>query len=172
MSDVCATSKDGGPVGEACCSTSGSTHMAENCPSCGNKGRNVGRITVKALLTSMALQRLENVEYRFCPTRTCSVVYYGSGSVFRTSDLAAPVWQKTNVSSAPVCYCFGHSEDSIQEEISSTGKSSISERITQLIRAGRCACEVKNPQGTCCLGNVSQVIGRLQSDQVATTEKS
>ena len=28
--------------------------------------------------------------------------------------------------------------------------------FTALVAADRCACEVKNPQGSCCLGNVAE----------------
>jgi len=31
------------------------------------------------------------------------------------------------------------------------------DRITALVRAGRCECEVKNPQGSCCLGNLAAI---------------
>jgi hypothetical protein len=36
--------------------------------------------------------------------------------------------------------------------------------ITQEVKAGRCACEVKNPAGSCCLGDVARVL------QAAVTE--
>ncbi len=38
----------------------------------------------------------------------------------------------------------------------STGKSTVAERITTEVKAGHCACEVKNPSGKCCLGDVTR----------------
>ncbi|MCK9905406.1 hypothetical protein MXD63_36140, partial [Frankia sp. Cpl3] len=32
------------------------------------------------------------------------------------------------------------------------------DRIKTQVQAGRCACEIHNPQGTCCLGNVSAFV--------------
>jgi hypothetical protein len=32
------------------------------------------------------------------------------------------------------------------------------ERITGEVEAGRCACEVKNPSGACCLGEVNKAV--------------
>ncbi len=43
-------------------------------------------------------------------------------------------------------------------EIRSTGKSTVAERITAEVKAGNCACEVKNPSGKCCLGDVTRAV--------------
>jgi hypothetical protein len=44
-----------------------------------------------------------------------------------------------------------------QDEITATGRSTIAERISAEVKAGNCACEVKNPSGKCCLGSVTRV---------------
>jgi len=36
------------------------------------------------------------------------------------------------------------------------GKSTVARRIMVEVEAGRCACEVKNPSGKCCLGDVTR----------------
>ena len=59
--------------------------------------------------------------------------------------------------SVPVCYCFGHTPETIRHELASTGRSSASKTVTAEVTSGHCACEVKNPKGTCCLGDVSRV---------------
>jgi hypothetical protein len=33
--------------------------------------------------------------------------------------------------------------------------------VTEHIRAGRCGCNVNNPQGSCCLGNIQAVVKEL-----------
>ncbi len=54
----------------------------------------------------------------------------------------------------PLCYCFDLTRRSVADEIAGTGQSSAVAAITELIKAGQCACDVKNPSGQCCLGDV------------------
>jgi hypothetical protein len=46
----------------------------------------------------------------------------------------------------------------VREEIAASGKSTVVERIASEMKAGLCACEIRNPQGSCCLGNVKAVV--------------
>jgi hypothetical protein len=78
------------------------------------------------------------------------------------SDVRRPVTQK-DPAHAPVCYCFGFTPAMVQEEIRSTGKSTIVERIATEMKAGFCACEIRNPQGSCCLGNVKAAVKAAQA---------
>jgi hypothetical protein len=48
-------------------------------------------------------------------------------------------------------------------EIESTGASTAVDRIRRHIDAGRCACEVRNPRGACCLGDVIAAIKRVEA---------
>lgn len=141
---------------ENCCTSDPSVPTAPTeCPRCGGSGRTVDRITVKALLRPVALMRLTATEHRFCPTADCPVVYFGPGEVFKRGDLTVPVFQKEPPGNRLVCYCFGVSEGDLHRELGETGRSTVSDHITALVRADRCACEVKNPQGSCCLGNLA-----------------
>jgi hypothetical protein len=54
----------------------------------------------------------------------------------------------------PVCYCFNVTERMIHEEVAQTGRSTASTRIRAEVKAGNCRCEVENPSGRCCLGEV------------------
>ena len=122
------------------------------------------RHTVKALLKESALRRLLPGEYRFCPDAGCDVVYFSAdGSGFTTADVRVPVWQKLPSGSRPICYCFGESEASIRSEFVLTGVSKAVERIREHISAGRCACEIRNPRGACCLGDVTAAVTRVES---------
>ena len=107
------------------------------------------------MLQPAALVRLSVSELRFCPTHACPVVYFSFEDRFDREDLAVPVFQKEPAGERTVCYCLGIREHEIGRELAETGRSTAGERITTLVKAGRCACEVKNPQGTCCLGNVA-----------------
>jgi hypothetical protein len=128
---------------------------ATECPRCGRAGQPVDRITVKAMLRPPALMRLSAPEHRFCPTQNCPVVYFGLEQVFDRGDVVVPVFQKEPAGDRTVCYCFAIREGDIRRELVDLGRSTAGDRIRALVKAGRCACEVKNPQGSCCLGNVA-----------------
>jgi hypothetical protein len=124
----------------------------------------VDRLTVKALLTEAALQRMPQGDLRFCPDADCDVVYFAAGGVrFSTIDVRVAVWQKLPFGVRPVCYCFGESEASIRTEIELNGASAAVARIREHIAAGRCACDVRNPRGACCLGDVIAATERVQA---------
>lgn len=68
------------------------------------------------------------------------------------------MFQKAAEGLRTVCYCFEIAEDQIRREVEAAGVSASAERIKTLVRDDRCACEVRNPQGACCLGNVAAVV--------------
>lgn len=136
---------------------------ASLCPICSTRGKPVDLLTVKALLTENALAHLNIVAHCFCLNPSCDVVYFEpDGAVYRTSDLRVPVSQKKPFGSRMICYCFGESEATIREEIEATGRSDAVKRVRAHVAAGRCACEVRNPRGTCCLGDVTMAVQRVQ----------
>lgn len=148
----------------SCCAGNSLESSTGCCPQSGSAGLTVDLQTVKALLTEQALARLKPADYRFCADARCDVVYFsGTGTHFGTADLRVPVWQKQPSGSRLVCYCFGESEVSIRTEIELTGRSLAVPRIREHITAGRCACEVRNPRGRCCLGDVTAAVKRVES---------
>ncbi|MGE0454762.1 MAG: hypothetical protein AB7O37_10355 [Vicinamibacteria bacterium] len=134
-----------------------------DCPECSHPGRSLDRITLRALLRPEALARLDGTAFRFCPTAECRVAYFGHAEVFHREDVAVPVFQKEPAGDRMVCHCFGIGECEIREEIEASGRSTASERVAALVQAGRCACELRNPQGTCCLGNLAVVAEALSA---------
>ncbi len=150
----------------SCCSVDdgeGATATA-TCPRCAQPGRRVERITLKALLKPDALERLSPVPHRFCPAPACEVVYFGPECIFIREDVNVAVFQKERPGERTVCYCFDVTESDLRRELVEGGRPTASERITDLIKADRCACEVRNPQGSCCLGNVTSVVEDLHSE--------
>lgn len=144
---------------ESCCTVKpANVAAATSCPECERVGRSVERITLKALLRPESLMRVADAPYRFCATPTCSLVYFAPESTFRREDLLVPVFQKEPEGERTVCYCFAITESDLRREIVETGTSTAADRVTALVKADRCACEVRNPQGTCCLGNVLAVV--------------
>jgi hypothetical protein len=121
--------------------------------------------TVKALLTETALRRISGAPYRFCPDPACEIVYFSATDTFLVQDLRVPVWQKEPSGTRMICYCFGESEAEISREIVECGWSEAVERVREHIAAGRCACELRNPRGVCCLGEVIAAVQRVAHEQ-------
>ena len=130
------------------------------CPECGKQGKPVQRITLESLLKEP--EKIQDQAYWFCATADCPAVYfsYPSASVFHKTDLKVRVGIKETEDPIPLCYCFGWDRKRIQDEIRQTGKSTAVESITKEVKAGRCFCERSNPQGTCCLGNISKAVAK------------
>lgn len=143
------------------------------CPSCGTKGNSIDPITLKALLTAEGLRRGVPPAPRFCADPSCDVVYFDNAVpiIFRENELTVPVHAKhPHDEGVPVCYCFDYTPGRIRERIERDGKSTVSESITAEVKAGHCACEVKNPKGVCCLGDVAKSERRLAAELVSVNE--
>lgn len=147
---------------ESCCELPPPTTCGPTpCPACGSLGKPVKRLTLGALLRPDARVRIPpQEEFCFCRTAECEVVYFRPNeALFRKHDLRAQVGLKEPENPhAPACYCFGWTPQKIREELETTGKSTAIDQIKAQVKAGNCYCEVTNPQGSCCLGNVSQVV--------------
>jgi hypothetical protein len=130
-----------------------------NCPECGKNGKPVEGQTVKAML-SVTLREIKNTEYLFCKTETCPIVYFSVNGLqtFSTSQVREKVFQKEPVNKdVKVCYCFQHTVGTIQNATADEHKIII-ENINTGIKVNQCACDLRNPQGSCCLGNVRSLI--------------
>jgi hypothetical protein len=144
-----------------CCSANANTEAAPAvmaCPVNGARSKQVDMLTVKSLVRQLPLG-MPNTQYYFCDSSDCQVVYFALDAEaprFCREDLAVRVGAKETADPIPMCYCFGFSRQDIWDEIHSTGESTVAKRITAEVEAGRCACEVKNPSGKCCLGDVTR----------------
>jgi len=128
------------------------------CPMNGARSKRVDTLTVKSLVRKLPVG-MPNTQYYFCDASDCEVVYFALDAEaprFRREDLLVRVGAKETADPIPICYCFGFTRQDIWGEIRSTGKSGVAGRITTEVEAGRCACEVKNPTGKCCLGEVAR----------------
>lgn len=148
MSDCC-------PVNQA--NTSAAPVMV--CPVSNWKSKKVDLLTVRSLVRQLPLGMPQSAYY-FCEDPECDVVYFPSNpkaSLFLRKDLLVRVWAKERDDSVPVCYCFGFTRQDLWNEMRRKGRSTVAERIMAEVKAGNCACEVKNPRGKCCLGDVAQI---------------
>lgn len=130
------------------------------CPANGARSKQVDMLAIKSLVRRFPLG-MQATQYYFCEARDCDVVYFPldpKAPIFRRDDLLIRVSAKENSDLVPVCYCFGFTRKDIENEIAETKGSTVADRITAEIRAGNCACEVKNPSGKCCLGDVTRVV--------------
>lgn len=152
MSDCCTTQEQ---VSE--------NNGSELCPFCNVKGKKVKIITLKSMLKPTSLDSINaSLTHYFCSSEDCNVVYFDtSKKIYLTTKIKVSVHQKDTSSIVPVCYCFGWTKDRLKENVEMGFASKPIEHIRHNIKENRCGCEVNNPQGSCCLGNVISFIKDL-----------
>lgn len=151
-----------GQPGETCVTVLTEKPIDPRCAECGTEGRPVARQTILHHIKHEHLDRVNGETYRFCSDLNCEVVYYGDGGTrFTVDHLRQLVTAKATGDARPICYCFGFTEGDARTEIEARGHSTIPAQIVGLIKAGICACEVRNPAGVCCLGEINRTVKRL-----------
>ncbi len=159
--------------GVATCETPATPDRAP-CPNCRKPGKSVDAITLKAML-AVPLTELRTVEYRFCRTPDCPTVYFSvdAKQQFGEDALREQVHEKhPEADDVFVCYCFRHSPATIRAELLATSVTTVVDSVTAGVRAEQCACEIRNPQGSCCLGNVRAIVGRIEAEQEPSTRRA
>ncbi len=140
------------------------------CPVCDARGKPVPGQTIKALL-AVTLRHVGSGDYLFCRTPTCPVVYFSSDGdqTFTAGQVRERVYQKEpEADDVLICYCFQHRLGDVRNGTAEAQKA-IVDNINAGIQVGQCACDLRNPQGSCCLGNVQALLKRLED---ATTNQS
>jgi hypothetical protein len=140
------------------------------CPECGRIGKPVGGQTVKAML-AVSLREVQDTNYLFCRTQTCPVVYFSANGqqTFTVEQVRERVYQKEpEAEDVFICYCFRHTVGKLHAA-SPENRIAIVDDINTGINAAQCACDLRNPQGCCCLGNVRDMIKRLEKPAFAAT---
>ena len=134
------------------------------CSQCKQPGKKVTGQTVKALI-SVSLRKIhEETEYYFCPTQSCPTVYFTGDSqhTFTLDIIRERVYQKEPDNPAvQMCYCFNYSVGDVKNASNLTRQAIVTD-INTGIKAGQCACDLRNPQGSCCLGNIRNLIQVLE----------
>jgi len=111
------------------------------------------------------MSQVNGSQYALCETPSCPVVYYAAdGTEFEKNQVRVRVGLKETEDPVMMCYCFRVTERMIREEVQRTGRSSASARIRAEVKEGNCRCEVQNPSGRCCLGDV------IRAEKQATAE--
>lgn len=133
--------------------------MAALCPVAGKPGRRVTDVTLRSLVRNERRSEIERGEWFYCDLPDCDVVYFAAdGRTLHKDAIKVRVGAKEKSPPRTVCYCFGHTVESIHDEIERTGQSTVAASITAKVKAGECRCERLNPKGSCCLGDVSKAV--------------
>ncbi len=114
------------------------------------------------------LTAVESGPFAFCRSPECPVVYFNAAGKTLTLDDVRQVPTVKNHANPRLCYCFGFDTAMVREEIAATGGCTIPQRIAAEMKADRCACEIRNPQGSCCMANVTSAVKR----ELAAASKS
>ena len=133
------------------------SERAARCPRCEQVGLPVDRITLKALLTPDGLRRGIPKQPHYCATLDCEVVYFDreENVTFAEGELTVRVYAKhPNDADTPACYCFAVNVGAMCEPVRAR---ELREMVAREVQAGHCACEVRNPKGACCLGDLVRI---------------
>ena len=144
-------------MSESCCAIpETNTSGSDSCPTCGEKGKPVGAETINALLRPQQKPSSGFPDGYYCPNPEDDTLYFFDSGLDVISKDEAKVRVGFKETAAPqmVCYCFEHTKDEIQEDFKAHGESRIEASIREKVTAGSCSCEVMNPKGNCCLGDV------------------
>lgn len=134
------------------------------CPVTGSRGRPVPEETVLALTAGLAPEELRGRRWHYCADRDCDTVYFDDeGRTIEKSNVSVRIGEKETEAPHPVCYCFNRTVEEIEQDIARDGTTAIPGDIRAKVQAGECSCEVMNPKGTCCLGDVAATVNRAMS---------
>ena len=149
-------------IGGACCSFTPavSAPARAECPISKTSSHRVQRRTLEHLLNPEKVAEMQNVQYYYCTDPECKVVYFSNDNVpyFTREDVGVKVFAKDASDDVSVCYCFDWTRERIKNEIAQTETSSAAAQIAREVKAGNCVCDIKNPKGECCLGDVNAVV--------------
>lgn len=148
-------------MSDSCCGESGRrSRTARPCPVSGYAGRQVEWSTVAALAAGEVPPRQK---FWICGDPDCALVYFGDAdSRLGASELRVRPGFKQDSDDGLVCYCFLHRRSDLEAELREHGETTIPERIIEEVRAGNCACSVRNPSGKCCLNDVRKAVEELR----------
>ncbi len=147
-------------MSETCCTPSRPLAQAGRCPLNGFPGRSVDWLTVAALGAGPVPPRQG---FWLCRDPQCDVVYFGSGGALlgRCDLRTSPGFKGSGA--GLLCYCFEVRRSDLAREIAERGETEIPDRIRAEVKAGNCACEVRNPSGRCCLGDLRRAVREIEA---------
>lgn len=135
-----------------CCGGSTKIDKKAMCPECQGEYKLVPLDTVLHQLASPHNQSIKEQSFYFCSSPECNIVYFGSaGDCYSVEQVRSPIGQKQTEPSRLICYCFDISAQAAADDLDENGASNIKEFVKAQTQAKRCACDIRNPSGKCCL---------------------
>ena len=123
------------------------------CPRCGALGEQVGRVTLEAHLRGESLGGIAAAAW-FCPTPTCDVAYFDDFDRTATTDaLQQPVYPKDR--DAPICACFGLSEDDIEADLAEGAPTRVRANLAKA-NSHEARCESTAANGRPCVAAIQK----------------
>jgi len=140
-----------------CCTAQSKQKQA--CPECSIEAKEILEKTVKHLIVTSLTSY---TGFHYCRTPSCEVIYFRGNEVITQKDLNVLVGIKNSVTPSTICYCFGWSREKIKTQLQKTGKSTAISDIKEKMNRLGCSCEILNPSGECCLGDIGKEVKVLK----------
>ena len=138
---------------------------ADLCPTCGQKGKPVAALTINTLVYPELKPPGGYPDGYYCPNPDDATIYFfpDERAPLSKGQVTVRVGFKEAEPPRLVCYCFEHTREEIQQDFLRQGESTIKADIREKVAAGLCSCEVKNPKGKCCVGDVRAAYRELET---------
>lgn len=148
-------------------STTKQLERKEKCPLCNNEANKVSTQTLKALLKNETKETLTSLEgFHYCKTSPCKAVYFRSDEILTQEDVSVSVGLKNSALVKNYCYCFGWTQNKIEDDIIKTRTSNAINDIKSKMSSIGCSCETKNPSGKCCMADVKELVAQIKKTYV------
>jgi len=136
-------------MSDCCATTECVTKLV--CPDCAKTCHAVAFQTVLHQLKFPDVLEAVESEYYFCSNELCNVAYFSAaGHLIAKQQLRA-------FSVTKLCYCFDINRQTYKTALVNHTAEKIKQFVVQQTKAGRCACEIRNPSGRCCLSHFKQL---------------
>jgi len=130
----------------------GGTERTHRCPKNGVMYPTVAEKTMLHHLRRPWNANIRNQRYYYCDDPDCAVVYFGEDDeTISFAELRTAVGTKWRDKGGIICYCFGVSKGEAASD------PRIKAYVVNQTKLGKCACEVRNPYGRCCLRDFSRL---------------
>lgn len=130
-----------------------------SCPRCGNLATEVGRGPLDTHIRPESRGRLDDQAW-CCRSESCSVVYFDTLErivlVTELRDIPYPY-----AATAPVCACFGLTENDIEADVQDGQPLRIRKLYAQS-QSADAKCQALAVDGQCCLREVQRIYMKLQ----------
>ena len=143
--------------------------LRADCPVSATESKKIQRRTIEHMVKPELVEKILAAQYYYCSDSDCPVVYFSQdGNIrFTTEDIQVAVFSKDSGKDVNVCYCYDWTRGRIEDEIRKTGNSTVSQEVAEKVRASLCECDIKNPKGACCLGDLNRYVEEIKESVAA-----